>query len=301
MPTRINARHHHPARQLLAARRAPLILSCLQSLFEQSQDGVGFDAGLRSLAEMLADHANAGEFEIGEEDFAAQARKELRSWIKLSLVVEREGRVYATDAFEEALPEKLQRFLHYLNQSSDQGVAQLLSAIENEVSMIEERIEDLNRPLPATVPQRVVHENLRTLQQAQRHLRSTEVKDDQGKSHFRALRGIVSILRDASDRKKTLSARALLDPRYRLTFAVSVIERESGAVKEVRTGSQGGSGAVGRVQACRGPTGEAIRPVWGIVFRQWGAFAPGRPDDCRGAAGDEPQMSSSLSACPQPT
>jgi len=52
---------------------------------------------------MLADHANAGEFEIGEEDFAAQARKELRSWIKLSLVVEREGRVYATDAFEEAL------------------------------------------------------------------------------------------------------------------------------------------------------------------------------------------------------
>lgn len=36
-----HARHHHPARQLLAARRAPLILSCLQTLFEQSQDGVG--------------------------------------------------------------------------------------------------------------------------------------------------------------------------------------------------------------------------------------------------------------------
>ena len=153
---------------------------------------------------------------------------------------------------EEALPEKLQRFLHYLNQSSDQGVTQLLSAIENEVSMIEERIEDLNRTLRRVdfnlgsylrlVPQRVVHESLRTLQQAQRHLRSAEVKDDQGESHFRALQSIVGILRDASDRKKTLSARALLDPRYRLTFAVSVIERESGAVKEVRTGSQGGSG-----------------------------------------------------------
>lgn len=76
----------------MAARRAPLILSCLQTLFEQSQDGVGFDDALRALAGMLADHANAGEFEIGEEDFAAQARKELRSWIKLSLVVEREGR-----------------------------------------------------------------------------------------------------------------------------------------------------------------------------------------------------------------
>ena len=153
---------------------------------------------------------------------------------------------------EEALPEKLQRFLQYLNQSSDQGVTQLLSAIENEVSLIEERIEDLNRTLrrvdfnPGSylrlVPQRVVHESLRTLQQAQRHLRSAEVKDDQGESHFRALQNIVAILRDASDRKKTLSARALLDPRYRLTFAVSVIERASGVLKEVRTGSQGGSG-----------------------------------------------------------
>jgi uncharacterized protein YPO0396 len=153
---------------------------------------------------------------------------------------------------EEALPEKLQRFLQYLNQSSDQGVTQLLSAVENEVSLIEERIEDLNRTLrrvdfsPGSylrlVPQRVVHESLRTLQQAQRHLRSAEVKDDQGESHFRALHNIVAILRDASDRKKTLGARALLDPRYRLTFAVSVIERASGVVKEVRTGSQGGSG-----------------------------------------------------------
>lgn len=153
---------------------------------------------------------------------------------------------------EEALPEKLQRFLQYLNQSSDQGVTQLLSAVENEVSLIEERIEDLNRTLrrvdfsPGSylrlVPQRVVHERVRTLQQAQRHLRSAEVKDDQGESHFRALHIIVAILRDASDRKKTLGARALLDPRYRLTFAVSVIERASGAVKEVRTGSQGGSG-----------------------------------------------------------
>src|SRR5581483_248833 len=45
---------------------------------------------------------------------------------------------------QEALPEKLQRFLDYLNQSSDQGVTQLLSWIENQVSTIEERLEDLN-------------------------------------------------------------------------------------------------------------------------------------------------------------
>jgi uncharacterized protein YPO0396 len=53
---------------------------------------------------------------------------------------------------------------------------------------------------------------------------------------------MVSLLRDASERKKTLGARALLDPRYRLQFAVAVIERGSGAVIEIRTGSQGGSG-----------------------------------------------------------
>lgn len=94
----IHARHHHPAWQLLAARRAPLILSCLQTLFEHSQNGVGFDDALRALAEMLADRGNAGEFESGDEDYAVQAPKELRSWIKLSLVVERERRAPGSSA-----------------------------------------------------------------------------------------------------------------------------------------------------------------------------------------------------------
>lgn len=153
---------------------------------------------------------------------------------------------------EEALPEKQQRFLTYLNQSSDQGVTQLLSDIENEVTTIEERIEDLNRTLrrvdfqPGRYlrlgPQRIIHESLRSLDAARRHMRSAELKDDQGESHFAALRRVVDLLRDAADRKKTLGARALLDPRYRLQFAVHVIERESGAVIEVRTSSEGGSG-----------------------------------------------------------
>lgn len=153
---------------------------------------------------------------------------------------------------QEALPEKLQRFLDYLNQSSDQGVTQLLSEIENQVSMIEERIEDLNATLRRVdfqperylrlQPVRVTHDSLRELQQAQRHLRSAMLKDDQGESHFRALRHVVELLRDASDRRTTVGARALLDPRHRLHFEVSVIARESGAIVEVRTGSQGGSG-----------------------------------------------------------
>jgi uncharacterized protein YPO0396 len=153
---------------------------------------------------------------------------------------------------EEALPEKMQRFITYLNQSSDQGVTQLLSDIDNEVSMIEERIEDLNLTLRRVdfqrgcylrlQPQRVVHESLRELQQAQRQLRSAELKDDQGESHFRSLRHMVALLRDASERKKTIGARELLDPRYRLQFSVSMIGRDTGEIIETRTGSQGGSG-----------------------------------------------------------
>jgi uncharacterized protein YPO0396 len=153
---------------------------------------------------------------------------------------------------EEALPEKLGRFLTYLNQSSDQGVTQLLSEIDSEVAAIVERIDDLNATLERVdfqpgrylrlEPQRVEHENLRTLRQSRAQLRSAQLKDDQGESHYRALFELVGLLRDAVERRKTQGAQALLDPRYRLQFAVWVIERESGKVIEKRTSSQGGSG-----------------------------------------------------------
>ncbi len=152
----------------------------------------------------------------------------------------------------EALPEKLSRFLAYLNQSSDQGVTQLLSEIDSEVSVIEERIADLNSTLERVdfqpgrylrlEPQRVEHESLRTLRQARAHLRSAQLKDDLGESHYRALADLVGLLRDAVERRKTLGALALLDPRYRLQFAVLVIERGSDKIIEKRTSSQGGSG-----------------------------------------------------------
>lgn len=153
---------------------------------------------------------------------------------------------------DEALPEKLQRFISYLNQSSDQGVTQLLADIENEVTFIEERINDLNVTLKKVdfqpdrylqlVPQRIVHESLRDLQSRQRHLRFATLKDDQGESHYRALENVVKVLREASENKRTVGAKALLDPRYRLQFSVSFLNRHSGELIETRTGSQGGSG-----------------------------------------------------------
>lgn len=153
---------------------------------------------------------------------------------------------------KEDLPAKLERFLHYLNQSSDQGVTQLLTRIENEVSIIEERIEELNATMKQVdfqpgrylqlIPQKVSHESLQSLQRSQRDLRSAALMDDHGESHYKSLMILIQQLRDAVERKKTRPALSLLDPRYRLQFSVSIIERGSELVLETRTGSQGGSG-----------------------------------------------------------
>jgi len=160
---------------------------------------------------------------------------------------------------EEALPEKQSRFLNYLNQSSDQGVTQLLSNISNEVNIIEERIQELNQTMrrvdfrPGSYlrlePRRIVHDSLKTLQKAQRYLRAAALKEDNGESHYRALFDVVELLREAVDRKKTLGAKALLDPRYRLQFFISVINKDNGEVIETRTGSQGGSGGEKEIMA----------------------------------------------------
>ncbi|WOG25875.1 ATP-binding protein [Endozoicomonas sp. 8E] len=185
---------------------------------------------------------------------------------------------------EEALPEKQKRFKNYLNQSSDQGVTQLLNTIDNEVSQVEERIEDLNRTLQRVdfkpgqylqlKPQRVVHESLRTLESARRHLRAASLKDDDGESHYQALVNMVSLLREASDNRRTLGARALLDPRYRLQFTVEVCDRTDHTIIERLKGSQSGSGGEKEILAsyiltaslsyalC--PAG-AARPLFGTI------------------------------------
>jgi hypothetical protein len=50
--TYITARYQHPAWQLLASRRAPLVLSCLRTLFEATQNDIPFDDALQSLADL---------------------------------------------------------------------------------------------------------------------------------------------------------------------------------------------------------------------------------------------------------
>ena len=91
-------------------------------------------------------------------------------------------------------------------------------------------------------PRRVVQQALQDLVRAQKALAAARFTDETGEAQYRALQNVIGLLRQAADNKTTVAARALLDPRHRLTFSVAVIERASGATVEVRTSSEGGSG-----------------------------------------------------------
>lgn len=185
----------------------------------------------------------------------------------------------------EGLPEKKRRFLEYLNQSSGQGVNQLLAQIDQEVSEIEERIDELNFTL-AKVDFREGHflklqlkrlsdTTVRELERARRHLRDAELKEDEGQSHYRALQAIVSILREAGNNRHLVGSRALLDARYRLEFRVVEVNRKTGEASSERSGSQSGSGGEKELMSSHiltaslsyalCPSG-ASRPLYGTII-----------------------------------
>lgn len=133
--TYIAARHQHPAWQLLAARRAPLLLSCLKPLFELGQDGVALEDAHRHLAELLSQHGNSDEFELDSGDYFGIAGKELRRWIKQGLVVERDGVLIATDALQQAM-----RFVDGLSDRMMTSTASRLAIVQREIENLETRL-----------------------------------------------------------------------------------------------------------------------------------------------------------------
>lgn len=185
---------------------------------------------------------------------------------------------------EEALPHKRQRFQEYLNNTSQQGVDTLLNGIAAQVADIEERIAQLNDTLQRVdfqpgrylqlEPRAVVHQSLQELNRAQAQLRTESLRDDGGQSHYRALRAIVEMLQTHASNRRNKAAQALLDARYRLQFAVLVLDRSSGQMLERRTGSQGGSGGEKEIIASYVLTASlsyalcssgASRPVFGTI------------------------------------
>ena len=127
----IEACNRNPGWRLLASRRAPLVIGCLQALFAQSQDGVDMEAAQQALTELLSEYANDETFGIGDA-YATEARKELREWIRRRLVIEREGRLYATDALEKALD-----FVTGLEGRMMTSTASRLSVVQREIENLD--------------------------------------------------------------------------------------------------------------------------------------------------------------------
>jgi len=91
------------------------------------------------LAEMFLDHANNDEFGIDTANGTIIARKELRSWIKRGLVVEREGNLMATDALQQCM-----HFIDGLDNRIMTSSASRLATVQREI----ENLETLLNPDP---------------------------------------------------------------------------------------------------------------------------------------------------------
>ncbi len=157
----IQARQQHPAWVLLASRRAPLMLSCLEALFEYQREGVGFEEAVQALADMLAAHANQPDYEIDIHDVTTQARKELREWIRRALITEREGKIFETDALKTAL-----RFLEQLDSRWMTSTASRLAVVQREIDHLAAAL-DPNPQHRAEYLQRHIQELQQQLEQVQ--------------------------------------------------------------------------------------------------------------------------------------
>lgn len=139
----ISARQQHPAWLLLASPRAPLVLGCLTSLFEYSDDGIAEEDALQALSAMLAEYAEHDEYEIGADNAHLQAGRELRQWIRRGLVIERGQRLYATDALSSAM--------HFIESLDNR----IMTSTASRLSVVQREIEDLDLRLNSDPASRV--------------------------------------------------------------------------------------------------------------------------------------------------
>lgn len=128
----IAARKQHPAWLLLASPRAPLVLGCLTSLFEFSEDGIAESDALEALSQMLGRYAEQDEYAIDPDNTRQQAGRELREWIRRGLVTERGQRLYATDALSSAI-----QFVDSLDNRIMTSTASRLSVVQREIESLE--------------------------------------------------------------------------------------------------------------------------------------------------------------------
>ncbi|TVP77297.1 MAG: DUF3375 domain-containing protein [Puniceicoccaceae bacterium] len=128
-------RQQHPAWQLLAAHRAPLIIGCLKPLFKDAGGEIPLEDARTALTKLLTAHANNPDFDIHNDDFPALARKEIREWIRKGLLVERGGLVFATDALQSAF-----RFVESIRERMMTSTASRLATVQQRIETLEARM-----------------------------------------------------------------------------------------------------------------------------------------------------------------
>ena len=112
------------------------MLSCLESLLEHQPGGVPFDSAVQAIADLLVQHANQPDYEIDAADPLAQARRELREWIRRTLVTERDGLIHETDALKSAL-----RFVAQLDQRMMTSTASRLAVVQREIDNLATQLD----------------------------------------------------------------------------------------------------------------------------------------------------------------
>lgn len=130
----LNLRRTHPGWRLLAARSGPFVIAALKTLFDERIDGVDLDSAQQVLAESLQLAHELGEWE-SDGDYRLDARREIRQWIRQQLVIERDGRLIATDALEAAF-----RFVDGLGSRIMSSTASRLSVVQREIEHLELRL-----------------------------------------------------------------------------------------------------------------------------------------------------------------
>lgn len=174
----IAARKQHPAWILLSSSRAPLVLACLNSLFEYASDGIAEEDALQALSEMLAAYASQDEYNIDPNNTRLHAGRELREWIKRGLVTERGQRIYATDAlataihFIESLDNRImtstasrlsvvQREIENLDLGLNPNPDSRINAIQNKIKQLEQELEEAKAGHVSVLPEERAIERIR--------------------------------------------------------------------------------------------------------------------------------------------
>lgn len=130
----VSLRRNHAAWLLLASPKGPLILASLKTLMEKHPNGVSWDEAVERLADSFASHSHEIEFELSDDPPLA-AQREMRQWLKRGLIVERNGEIFATDAFQRAVA-----FLDSLQDQAMTSTASRLATVQRAIETLESQL-----------------------------------------------------------------------------------------------------------------------------------------------------------------